>query len=160
RARRIIVACGPGNNGGDGFLLAAGAREAGLDVQVLALTPESRGDAAYARQVYADAGGSIEPAGRMDDLEPADIIVDALFGSGLTRPLRDRAAAVVASLNAGGCPVLALDVPSGLDSDTGRATGSVIRAAATASFVAWKRGLFTGAAADCCGALSLHTLGL
>src|SRR5699024_9067008 len=83
-----------------------------------------------------------------------------LFGSGLARPLRDDAAAWVDAINAGGKPLLALDVPSGLDSDTGHVAGVAVRAAATTCFVAWKRGLFTGQAADCCGQLSLHTLGL
>ncbi|HET7267637.1 MAG TPA: NAD(P)H-hydrate dehydratase [Oleiagrimonas sp.] len=159
-ARRIAVVCGPGNNGGDGFLLAAGAREAGLDVYVLALTPESRGDAAHARAAFVDAGGRIETMGGMAGLERADVIVDALFGSGLSRPLHGTAADVVAQINAGGRPVLALDIPSGLDSDTGHAAGAAVRAAATTSFVAWKRGLFTAAAPEYCGALSLHTLGL
>src|SRR5699024_4385515 len=83
-----------------------------------------------------------------------------LFGSGLARPLRDDAATWVDAVNASGKPLLALDVPSGLDSDTGHVAGAAVRAAATACFVAWKRGLFTGQAADCCGQLSLHTLGL
>lgn len=160
QARRIVVACGPGNNGGDGFLLAALAREAGLEVRVLALAPTSRGDAAQARQVYVDAGGAVDQAHDTEALARADVVVDALFGSGLTRPLRDAAAVLVEAVNAGGKPVLSLDVPSGLDADTGHAAGVVIRARATTCFVAWKRGLFTGRAADCCGQRSLHALGL
>ncbi len=159
-ARRIAVACGPGNNGGDGFLLAADARVAGLQVSVAALAETSHGDAAHARQACLDAGCRIEAALAPVDLEAADVVVDALFGSGLSRPLRDPAAAWVAQINAAGRPVLALDVPSGLDSDTGHAGGAVVRAAATPSFVAWKRGLFTGMATGLCGELSLHTLGL
>src|SRR5690625_1332104 len=160
RARDIVVVCGPGNNGGDGFLLAAGAREAGLHARVLALTDDSRGDAAHARATYVDAGGIVEPVSALDALDQADVIVDALFGSGLSRPLHGAAADVVAAINAGGRPVLALDIPSGLDADTGHASGAAVRAAATASFVAWKRGLFTGMAPEYCGALSLHSLGL
>ncbi len=160
QARRIAVACGPGNNGGDGFLLAMLARDAGLDACVLALSDASRGDAARARRAYANAGGRIERTRETAGFETADVVVDALFGSGLARPLRGEAAALVEAVRAADRPVLALDVPSGLDADTGSAAGAVVRADATASFVAWKRGLFTGRAADCCGALSLHRLGL
>ncbi|HET7299940.1 MAG TPA: NAD(P)H-hydrate dehydratase [Oleiagrimonas sp.] len=160
QASRIIVACGPGNNGGDGFLLAALALEASLDARVLALTTDSRGDAAHARQTFVQAGGRIDLTWQAADMEQADVIVDALYGSGLTRPLRDDAATLVETINASGKPVLALDVPSGLNANTGTADGAVIRASATTCFVAWKRGLFTGQAADCCGTLSLHTLGL
>ncbi len=160
RARRIAVACGPGNNGGDGFLLAAGARATGMDVTVLALTPDSRGDAAQARRACLDAGVDVADAADAAPLAQADVIIDALFGSGLSRPLRENAAALVEAIHTSGKPVLALDIPSGLDSDTGHAAGVVVRAAATTSFVAWKRGLFTGRAAEVCGERSLHTLEL
>ncbi len=159
-ARTVAVVCGPGNNGGDGFLVAKRALEAGLAVRTFALTPGSQGDAGRARQAYIDRGGVVAQAMAPDHLDMADVVVDALFGSGLSRPLHGSAGAWVDAINASGKPVLALDVPSGLDADTGTATGPVVRARATACFVAWKRGLFTGQAAGCCGALSLHPLHL
>jgi NAD(P)H-hydrate epimerase len=159
-ARRILIICGPGNNGGDGFLVGVQALKAGLDARVVALTSASRGDAAHARKAFVDAGGAIDSSWDGAAFEDVDVIVDALFGSGLSRPLREDAAALVDAIGASGKPVLALDVPSGLNADTGTATGSVIAAAATTTFVAWKRGLFTGEATDCCGVLSLHPLDL
>ncbi|HEX7341819.1 MAG TPA: NAD(P)H-hydrate dehydratase [Rhodanobacteraceae bacterium] len=161
QAHRVAVVCGPGNNGGDGFLLAAGARAVGMDARALALTPVSRDDAAKAREVCMDAGVPVDGMDVAAEVfAQADIIVDALFGSGLARPLQGAAADAVGAINAADRPVLALDVPSGLDADTGHAAGAAVRAQATASFVAWKRGLFTGDAGNHCGVLSLHTLGL
>ncbi len=159
-ARRLVVACGPGNNGGDGFLLAALAREAGLEARVAALAGDPRGDAALARQIFLDAGGECVAHLDATTLAGADVVVDALFGSGLSRPLQGEAARWVETVNHSGRPVLALDVPSGLDADTGMAGGAVVQARATACFVAWKRGLFTARAADLCGRRSLHALDL
>ncbi|GAP67424.1 hypothetical protein MBSD_n2748 [Mizugakiibacter sediminis] len=157
-AVRIGVLCGPGNNGGDGFVLARLALEAGMAVRVLAPASPARGDAAQARAALLEAGGRIEPWS--EALPPADVYVDALYGIGLDRAPEGEAAALIEALNAGGAPVLALDVPSGLDADSGHAPGAAVRAAATVGFVAWKRGLFTGQAADHCGALELATLDL
>lgn len=159
-ARRIVVACGPGNNGGDGFLLATRARAAGLDACVLAWGESPPGDAADAREAFLAAGGNVYAAHETERLDGVDVVVDGLFGSGLSRPLRHGVEQLVEAINAAGVPVLALDVPSGLDADTGMAGGAVVHAQATACFVAWKRGLFTGQAADWCGQRSLHTLGL
>ncbi|HET6631581.1 MAG TPA: NAD(P)H-hydrate dehydratase [Rhodanobacteraceae bacterium] len=157
-ARRIVVLCGLGNNGGDGFLLATQARSQGLDARVVALPGESRGDAVAARRGFLDGGGELVAAARDASLPAADVYVDALFGSGLSRPLEGLPAVLVERLNAGAVPVLSLDVPSGLDADRGACTGPAVCAAATACFVAWKRGLFTGLGTQCCGETSLHTL--
>lgn len=157
-AVRIGVLCGPGNNGGDGFVLARLALEAGMAVYVLAPTTPGRGDAAQARAALLEAGGRIEPWS--EALPPADVYVDALYGIGLNRAPEGEAAALIEALNVSGVPVLALDVPSGLDADSGHAPGVAVRAEATMSFVAWKRGLFTGQAPDFCGELELATLDL
>ncbi len=158
-ARSIVVLCGSGNNGGDGYLLACLARQAGLDVCVIALgVPAPAGDAVRARAQWQAAGGAIR-----DDatsLPRADVVVDALFGTGLSRPLEGAARALVEQVYACGCPVLALDVPSGIDADTGSVLGVAVRAEATVTFVAHKRGLITGAALDHCGELVLDRLGL
>jgi NAD(P)H-hydrate epimerase len=157
-ARSLAVACGPGNNGGDGFLLAALAREAGLQVAVVAAGDHSSGDAAFARDRFLREGGQVSPAD--SPLPDAEVYVDALFGSGLNRAPSGDAARLIAALNAQSKPVLALDVPSGLDADTGVAFDPCVRAAATACFVGWKRGLFTAQGPDKCGARSLATLGI
>ena len=160
QARRIAVHCGPGNNGGDGFLLATLAREAGLHVDVLTLGEASSGDAGAARQAWKDAGGSVRLWQIGDALPEADVHVDALYGTGLHRAPEPPVAALIEAINASGVPVLALDVPSGLDADTGHVPGAAIRAAVTVSFIAAKRGLHTGRAAAFVGALELDALGL
>ena len=158
QARSLTVACGPGNNGGDGFLLAALARAAGLQVDVVAVGDHASGDAGAARERFVREGGRVSPADA--PLPDADVHVDGLFGSGLNRAPQDDAARLIAALNAQSKPVLALDVPSGLDSDTGVAFDPCVRAAATTCFVGWKRGLFTAQGPDQCGERSLATLGI
>ena len=159
QARHIVVLCGAGNNGGDGYVVARLAREAGLSADVIALTePSGQGDAARACADWRAGGGTILPASA--DLPVADVYVDALFGTGLARAVGGAACRLIEQLNASGRPRLSLDVPSGLNADTGDVLGIAVRATATMTFVAHKRGLFTGAAADHCGELILDTLGL
>jgi NAD(P)H-hydrate epimerase len=164
RARRIVVLCGTGNNGGDGYIVARLAREAGLQVSVIALAaPNAQGDAARACADWQAAGGTIFPASADlpdADLIDTDVIIDALFGTGLARPIEGAARALIERVNACGRPVLSLDVPSGLSVDTGGVLGIAVRATVTITFVAHKRGLFTGAALDHRGELILDTLGL
>jgi NAD(P)H-hydrate epimerase len=158
QARSATVVCGPGNNGGDGFLLAALARAAGMEVHVVALGDHAAGDVALARERFLREGGVLSSAD--SPLPQADVYVDGLFGSGLNRAPDGAAARLISALNAQSKPVLALDVPSGLDSDTGIAFDSCVRAAATACLVGWKRGLFTAQGPDRCGERSLATLGI
>jgi NAD(P)H-hydrate epimerase len=160
QARAVAVYCGPGNNGGDGFLLGALALDAGLKVVVVALAGQAAGDAAQAREAYLAAGGEILPLAPQAPLPEADVHVDALYGTGLNRPPEPAAAALIERLNACGRPVLALDTPSGLNADTGACPGAAVRAAVTVSFIADKRGLHTGHAADHVGELELETLRL
>ncbi len=159
QAQRINVLAGPGDNGGDGLWLAALARRAGRSVSVCELAPAAARSAAaaQARALAQQAGVALSAP---DGLPDADLHVDALFGIGLSRPPQGLAARWIAALNAQRAPVLALDVPSGLDADTGAAPGEAVRATATLSFVAWKRGLFTGRARALCGELTLDALGL
>ncbi|MGH8234981.1 MAG: NAD(P)H-hydrate dehydratase [Rhodanobacteraceae bacterium] len=156
RARHVGVLCGPGNNGGDGFLLAALARAAAMETSVVATSDHALGDAGLARERFLHEGGEVLPADLA--LPDADVYVDALFGSGLNRAPNGEAARLIAALNAQSRPVLALDVPSGLDADTGTAFDPGVRATATACFVGWKRGLFTAQGPDCCGHRELATL--
>jgi NAD(P)H-hydrate epimerase len=156
QARSVCVLCGPGNNGGDGFLLAALARAAGLQVSVIALPGQPSADAARARERFSGNGGQVSSV--IEALPEADVYVDALFGSGLNRAPAGEAATLITAVNAQSRPVLALDVPSGLDSDTGVAFEPCLRATATICFVGWKRGLFTAQGPGRCGERSLATL--
>lgn len=159
RAGRVVVLAGPGNNGGDGFVVARLLREAFHDVAVV-----YAGDAAAlpadARQAHAawtaGGGGTVEhpPTGR------TALVVDALYGIGLARPLAPHDARLVEWANAQDAPRLALDIPTGLHGDTGVATAPAVRASATSTFIALKPGLLTGVGPDLCGRLHLHTLGL
>jgi ADP-dependent NAD(P)H-hydrate dehydratase / NAD(P)H-hydrate epimerase len=157
---RICVHCGPGNNGGDGFLLAVLAREVGLQVEVVALTPVSRGDAAAARAAWEQGGGQVVAWDGNSVLPVAELHVDALYGIGLDRAPESAAASLIERINADGVPVLALDVPSGLNANTGHCAGTAVRADLTITFIAHKRGLHTGRAADCIGVLELAPLGV
>ncbi len=160
QARKICVHCGPGNNGGDGFLLAVLAREAGLQVDVVASTSASHGDAAAARATWEEGGGQVHSWNGSNDLPVVELHVDALYGIGLNRAPESAAASLIERINADRVPILALDVPSGLNADTGHCPGSTVHADLTVTFIARKRGLHTGRAADCIGALELATLGV
>lgn len=159
-ARRIAVLAGHGNNGGDAFLVGALALRAGFGVDAFAAAHATSGDAARARAAFLEAGGPSPKAYADADFVDADVIVDGLFGTGLARAIEGEAAALIGRVNASGRPVLAIDIPSGLSADTGMRLGSAVRAQGTVSLVAWKRGLFTGDAADCAGEKELAPLDL
>jgi NAD(P)H-hydrate epimerase len=142
----VLIVCGGGNNGGDGFAAARHLHSAGCAPLLLAATPVSQltGDAAANAQIAGRIGIPIEPATpeRIGDA-PADLIIDALLGTGLDQPPREPAAALIRAMNARGLPILAVDLPSGLDCDTGRPLGPsehCIRAHVTATMVAEKAG--------------------
>jgi ADP-dependent NAD(P)H-hydrate dehydratase / NAD(P)H-hydrate epimerase len=160
QALRIAVCCGSGKNGGDGYLLAKLARQAGRDVSVIALAPPQDVDAQGAADAWRAAGGFVYPFEGEHSLPVADVYVDALFGIGLNRPLQGAAVQFVEALNASGAPILALDIPSGISADTGASLGVSVQAAATVSFIGWKRGQHTGAGLDACGECELATLEL
>jgi NAD(P)H-hydrate epimerase len=151
-AHRIVIVCGGGNNGGDGYVLARFAQAAGLTVTVLAAVPLEalRGDARQACLDFKASGGLIQPFAA-SLLSEGDVVVDALFGTGLAAAVRAEAAKVIHAINAAGRPVFALDVPSGLDSDRGVALGEAVRATSTVCFVALKTGLFVGDGPDFAG---------
>ena len=141
----VAVVCGPGNNGGDGFVAARVLRERGHPVRVGLLgRPEALGgDAAEAAASWTEDGNSISALSTenlAEFLAGADVIVDALFGAGLSRPLEGVAAEVVAAINAAASPVVAIDVPSGLDGTSGEAAGPVVQATRTVTFFRLKPG--------------------
>lgn len=158
-ARRVLVACGRGNNGGDGWVVARLAREAGLAVEVVALPGEPNSAESRAMRDAARAVGVAARDFAIDaPLPAADVVVDAVFGIGLSRAPDGVAAALLDALSHHAAPVLALDVPSGLDADSGRAPGACVRAAITVTFIAAKRGLFTGDAPMLTGEVALEAL--
>lgn len=159
-ARRLLLLAGSGNNGGDAFLLGALALREGFAVEAIAAAPASGDDAERARAAFVVAGGRVTAADVDAPFPEADVCVDGLFGTGLSRPVEGISAALIRRLADAARPVLALDIPSGLDANTGTRLGVAVRADVTISFVAWKRGLFTADAADLCGALELATLDL
>ena len=161
QAQRIGIVCGPGNNGGDGYVLAELARSSGRHVQVMRLSHDVKpGAATRAADAFLQAGGEAAIFVADDVLPQADVWVDALFGIGLRRSLDGAAADVVAALNRQGSPVLALDVPSGVDADSGHHHGLAVRAHVTLSFIAGKPGMYTGRGRAAAGEVLIDTLGL
>jgi hydroxyethylthiazole kinase-like uncharacterized protein yjeF len=158
--RRVLVVAGPGNNGGDAFECAVHLRRSFLHVDLVFLGETDRlpADAARAQRKWREAGGS--EASEMPAGQNWDLVIDGLFGIGLARPLAGRHAECVARINALGCPVLALDAPSGIDADTGAILGCAVRATHTLSFIALKPGLLTLDGPDHCGELHCDALGL
>jgi NAD(P)H-hydrate epimerase len=160
-ARSIVVVCGTGNNGGDGYIVARLARAAGLQVRLVQIGDEDRirGDALTARTDYVGANGTIMPFSA-DALAGADVIIDALLGTGLQRELEGTWRDAVDAINASGIPVLAIDIPSGLHADSGSVMGVAVRAAETVTFIGRKRGLYTGQGQDYAGSVSFSDLGV
>jgi hydroxyethylthiazole kinase-like uncharacterized protein yjeF len=158
-AHRIVIVCGGGNNGGDGYVLARFAQAAGLTVSVLAATPPEQlhGDARHAYQDFAASGGAVRPFGA-EHLKSGEVIVDALLGTGLAGGVRAEFAEVIRAVNAAQLPVFALDVPSGLDGDSGVVNGAAVRAESTVTFVALKTGLFVGAGPEFAGTVFFDDL--
>lgn len=160
RARRIVVVCGPGNNGGDGYVLARHAQERGLDVTVAAVGAPARQGPAHAARAACEARGMRVSGLQMVDVGNADVIVDALLGIGLDRDVTGDMRAAIDAINGAGIPVLSLDVPSGLNADTGAVMGAAVRASATIAFIGLKIGLYTGGGRAQAGDIYLDDLGV
>jgi NAD(P)H-hydrate epimerase len=162
-AHRVAVLCGPGNNGGDGYEIARLARADGLTVDLLQVGPiATTGDAVTARQAWLDSGGEVREWSANAVLSAADVVVDAIFGIGITRDVVGDARAAIEAVNARRPDqrVLAIDVPSGLDSDRGVVHGAAIRADLTVSFIGRKQGLYTAQGPDHAGDRAFDALGL
>ncbi len=154
KAERVAIFCGPGNNGGDGLAIARQLATRGYDVEavVVAGGRELTGDAGVQLDICRNLGLALHHAVPEEGLaallaigERADLVVDALFGTGLSRPVGPPFDAVIRAMNASGRPILAVDLPSGMDCDTGEALGVAIQATVTATMAAPKRGFFTAA---------------
>lgn len=164
---RVLIVCGPGNNGGDGGVVARHLDAWGASVRVvwLAARDRLRGDAALQRDVLARSGveqtfHAADASGLDALLAQADWVVDALLGTGLTRPVEGAFLAAITALNRSGKPILALDLPSGLDADRGVPLGAAVQARATATFVAPKLGFSAPGASAYTGTVVVVDIGL
>ena len=156
-ARNIIIYTGVGNNGGDGYVIAELFHRIGRNVKICQFgdTDHIKGDALKARRVYLAAGGKTITATEVDK---ADVIVDAIFGSGLNRDLSEQAVNWINRINSHSAPVLAVDIPSGLDADRGCVRPVAVNADITVSFITRKRGMYTAAGKDYCGQIFFSNL--
>ncbi len=170
---RVLVLCGPGNNGGDGAVVARHLDGWGFSVQVVWFVSQAelRGNAKTQWQILEHSGvdqtawydthGVSLQSDALDSLVAStDWLVDGLLGTGLTRPLEGALRLVIEAMNRSGTPVLALDLPSGLDADQGVPLGTAIRARVTATFVAPKLGFAAAGASDYTGEVVVIDIGL
>ena len=158
-AQSIAVYCGSGNNAGDGYIVARLAMQAGLQVTVYTMASPQKltGDALTAFQYYQRQQGEVVEYHGTHQTQ-SDIIVDALLGTGLDREVTGLYAEAIGKINELRKPVIALDIPSGLNANTGCVMGCAVRAACTISFIGLKQGLFTADAADYCGVIHFSSL--
>jgi len=175
--KKILVLCGAGNNAGDGYVLARLARQAGCTVRVISLVEPStlKNEAFLAYQDWSYqfdneqecsavtaivANEDNEGKGYFSWCDDAEIIVDAILGTGIRRDVSAQWAAWITRVNASARPVVSVDIPSGLFADTGDIAGVAIQATITVCFIGLKQGMFTAFANDVCGEIIFHDLGL
>lgn len=164
----VVLCCGKGNNGGDGFVIARHLDNRGHPVRVLlfARPQELTGDAAINYRIIDKAqlpivvfSGAVDQEMFRRELARADWVVDALFGTGLAGAVRPPFDQVIEAINASGKRVLAVDIPSGLDCDTGQPLGATVRAEQTVTFVALKQGFAVPAAKEWTGEVQVIDIG-
>ncbi len=156
----MFVVCGIGNNAGDGFVVARLAKQAGIRVHLAILGEETKltGDALDNADAWLEMGEEIP---RFNGIPgKPDLIVDAILGTGLEREVTDGWATAIDEINRYQAPVFSLDIPSGLNADSGRVMGTAVEADVTISFIALKQGMFTGQGPDCCGEILFDALDL
>ena len=170
-APKVCIFCGTGNNGGDGYVIARHLLNSDFKVQVVICGDRQKvkGDAKINLDILEKLGRPIEQINLKEDDVPArvkafttdaDMIVDGLFGTGLSGPLRDDYIQLIESINACDCPVLAVDIPSGMDCDSGRPLGAAVRASCTVTFVAVKKGFVSECAASYTGEIFVASIGI
>ncbi len=155
--RSLAVCCGPGNNGGDGYIVAGLAATHGLQVHLIGLCEPKTPDSKRAH-CYAMASGVSVMSFHPDILLGAEVVVDAILGTGFRQPLEGLILEAIGAINSSGKPVLSLDVPSGLDADTGEVAKDAVAASATISFICLNPGIVTGNGADRCGRVLFDSL--
>lgn len=160
RGKRVVVVAGTGNNGGDGFVVARHLLVRGAEVSVVLVGDPERftSDARANHDAWVGIDGDVTT--EHDGIASADVIVDALFGTGLDRPIVGDAAVAITRMQDTGAPIFALDVPSGVHADHGTVLGTAVRATATATFAHYKRGLLTPNGAAHAGALTVVDIGV
>ncbi len=159
--KSIMVIGGPGNNGGDGFVFAKCAFDLGLRVNIRTMGDGKHYSKAAQQALAACQSANIEikPFDHQESLN-ADYLIDAILGIGISKPVEGEIKEVIQAINASSLPVLAIDVPSGINADTGSVMGIAVRARYTVTFIGLKQGLFTNDAVDYCGTIMLKTLDL
>ncbi len=168
---KVCVFCGTGNNGGDGYVIARHLLNSGFKVTVVICGDRNKvkGDAKINLDILEQLGEPIEQlnpsdadiAGRVEGFAGgADMLVDSLFGTGLKGQLSDEYKQLIESINSQACPVLAVDIPSGLDCDTGQPLGAAVRASCTVTFVAVKRGFTSANAEQYTGEIYVASIGI
>jgi hydroxyethylthiazole kinase-like uncharacterized protein yjeF len=160
--KHVLILCGGGNNGGDGFAAARLLRERGADVTAVMLKPRDSyaGDAKTNLERCQDVVEAIdEPLEVLGEVGQADLIIDAIFGNGLSSNVREREAGVIEWINEQDAPVLAVDIPSGLDCDTGQPLGVAVRADVTVTFIATKVGFARAGAIEYTGKVIVADIG-
>jgi NAD(P)H-hydrate epimerase len=168
---RVCIFCGTGNNGGDGYVIARHLSNSGFEVMVVICgnREKVKGDAKINLDILERLGRSIEQLNLSDGDVPArvkafitdaDMVVDGLFGTGLSGQLSDEYKQLIETINACNCPILAVDIPSGLDCDNGQPLGAAIRASYTVTFVAVKKGFVDGSAARYTGEIFIASIGV
>ncbi len=161
----VGIVCGPGNNGGDGFVVGRHLLGRSANVKVVLCVSEDslKGDARSAYLSFLAVGGQIERAAKIA-FEPwlagCDLVVDALLGTGASRPVEGQFAEIVAAMNDSGRPIVALDVPSGLDADKGEILGTAVRAEHTVTFGHLKTGLLTTQGYETSGRITVSHIGV
>lgn len=161
KLQSMLIFCGQGNNAGDGYVLARLAKQQNINVQLVNLADVDRlkGDAFRAYQDWINFGGVITPL-KSVNFNSAQLIIDALIGTGLDRELDEEWLQVVESINQSTQPVVAIDIPSGLDANTGSIWGGAVKAHYTITFIGLKQGLYTGQAREYCGEIIFKSLGV
>jgi len=158
-ANHVVVVCGAGNNAGDGYVLAKLAMQSGINVSVVSLVDpiKLQGDAKTAWKDWHSLSHQLATFSQQL-INQADVVIDALLGTGLQRDLEGKWAETVQIINQSGTPVIAVDIPSGLCADTGRVAGCAINASSTMSFIGLKKGMLTHLGIDHCGELLFDDL--
>jgi NAD(P)H-hydrate epimerase len=154
--RKVVVLCGPGNNGGDGFVVARLLKQNGWDVIIAGEAVAKTADSEHMRQLWEDAILPLQP----DVLDGNPLVIDALFGAGLMRPLEGNYGAIVQEMNNRGLDVIAVDIPSGVDGNTGEILGIAPKAQHTVTFLRKKPGHLLVPAKARCGVITVADIAI
>ncbi len=166
-AAKVAVFCGTGNNGGDGFVIARHLLNAGVNPRVFLIGQSAKlTDDSYVNfRILQNIGYPVEEIDQLTDsaaqaVKESDLIIDAIFGSGLSRDVREPQAGIIAAINAARKKVLAVDIPSGLDGTDGKIHGVCVKADVTATFHAAKTGFYEGQGPEMCGEIVVIDIGI